>query len=92
MAAEALTQEERLDELERWRMDLEKRFADAFPGGDHVGHCRYHELMIEDITAKKRLRQAVLEKTVAGLVWALIVGFAIASWEWFVHMVRKILG
>lgn len=36
--------DERLDSLERWKDEMEKRFADAFPGGDHVGHCRYHSL------------------------------------------------
>lgn len=82
MAAEATTQEDRLEELERWRSDMEKRFADAFPGGDHVGHCRYHDLMIEDIDSRKRLRQAVMEKTVSGLVWAFVVAVAIAGWQW----------
>lgn len=91
MAAEALTQEERLDELERWRNDMNKRFADAFPGGDHVGHCRYHQLMIEDIESKKRLRAAILEKTISGLVWAAIVGFAISSWDWFVAGLKRIV-
>jgi len=88
--------DERLDSLERsgeehkrWKADMERRFAEAFPGGDHVGHCRYHDLMIEDIAAKKRLRQAVMEKTIAGLVWALIVGAAIAGWHYFVDIVRK---
>jgi hypothetical protein len=42
---------ERLDSLESWRKDMERRFAEAFPGGDHVGHCRYHDLMIEGIDA-----------------------------------------
>lgn len=74
--------DERLDSLERWRDDLEKRFAEAFPGGDHVGHCRYHKLMIDDIEAKKRLRQAVMEKTIAGLVWGMLAGLAIAVWQY----------
>ncbi len=82
MGAGELTTDERVDELERWRSDMEKRFADAFPGGDHVGHCRYHELMIEDISARKRLHQAIMEKTISGLVWAAVVGMAIASWHW----------
>ncbi|HEX5130243.1 MAG TPA: hypothetical protein VFV90_10880 [Usitatibacter sp.] len=78
-----------MDELERWRGEMERRFAEAFPGGDHVGHCRYHELMIEDIAARKRLRQAVVEKTIGGLVWAMIVGFAIMSWDWLVAAVKR---
>lgn len=81
--------DERLDSLERWRDDLEKRFADAFPGADHVGHCRYHELMIEDIAARKRLRQAVMEKTIAGLVWGALVGLGIAAWQYLKTMIRS---
>lgn len=82
--------DERLDSLERWKDEMEKRFADAFPGGDHVGHCRYHTLMIEDIDARKRLRQAILEKTISGLVWSGIVGLGAAVWFWFVAKVRGV--
>lgn len=77
------TTDERLSSLERWREDMEKRFADAFPGGDHVGHCRYHDLMIEDINSRKKLRQAVMEKTISGLVWAAVVGAGVAIWNYY---------
>lgn len=80
--------DERLDALERWQEDMDRRFAEAFPGGDHVGHCRYHALMIEDIDSRKRLRQAVIEKTISGLVWALVVAAGIAVWTWFKAQVR----
>lgn len=69
-------------------MDIERRFAEAFPGGDHMGHCRYHQLMIEDIEAKKRLRQAVMEKTIGGLVWSAIVAVFLAC----VHYLNSIWG
>lgn len=88
MTAEAEDPVHRIDELERWRADLERRFAEAFPGGDHVGHCRYHQLMIEDIDAKKKLRQAVMEKSVAGLVWAGIVGLSLAVWQYIKESIR----
>ena len=74
--------DERLDALERWRDDMDKRFADAFPGGDHVGHCRYHVLMIEEIDSRKRLTQAVKEKTISGLAWAVVVVVGISMWSW----------
>lgn len=80
--------DERLESLERWRDDMEKRFADAFPGGDHIGHCRYHTLMIEDIDSRKRLRQAVIEKTISGLVWGAVVAIGIALWTWVKTQVR----
>lgn len=80
--------DERLDSLERWRDDLEKRFAEAFPGGDHVGHCRYHALMIEQIEWKKRLWRAVMEKTVAGLVWGTLAAIALAVWQYIKTQLR----
>lgn len=80
--------EERVENLERFQVDIERRFAEAFPAGDHVGHCRYHQLMIENIEAKKRLTQAVMEKTISGLVWSVIVGVAIACWAYL----RSLLG
>lgn len=85
--AETMT-DERLDSLERWREDMEKRFADAFPGGDHVGHCRYHTLMIKQIEAKDALRQAVLAKTIGGLLWGVMFGLAVAVWHYLKSQVK----
>lgn len=68
------------DKLAREQASLSARFAEAFPGGDHVGHCRYHQLMIENIEAKKRLTQAVTEKTIGGLIFSAIVGVLYACW------------
>lgn len=93
--AESLT-DQRLDDLERfrdvdfpsWKDDLEKRFAEAFPGGDHIGHCRYHALMIEGIEWRKRLWRAVMDKTVAGLVWGAMLAVGYACWRYFLSLVR----
>jgi hypothetical protein len=87
--AEQVPAEDRLEALERWRADMDQRFAEAFPGGDHVGHCRYHDLMIDEIEERRKLRRAVQEKTISGLVWAGIVGLALASWHYFVDSVKK---
>jgi len=80
--------DQRVEDLERRQVDMERRFAEAFPGGDHIGHCRYHDLMIEDIAAKTRLRQAVMEKTIGGLVWGMIVGLGVALWQYVKSMAR----
>lgn len=53
----------------------------AFPSGDTDGHRRYHELIIEQIEAKKRLRQAIIEKTIPGILWAALVWVGIACWN-----------
>lgn len=92
---EVLT-DQRLEDLERfrdiefktWREDLERRFAEAFPGGDHVGHCRYHQLMIERNIELRRLRQAIIEKTIGGLVWGLLLGLGIAVLNYLKVLVK----
>jgi hypothetical protein len=87
--------DERLDSLERyrdendrWKVELENRFAEAFPGGDHVGHCRYHDLMIEQLHDRKRLISAIKEKTISGLVWAAVVGTGAAIWFYLKAQIR----
>ena len=81
--------DERLDSLERWREDMEKKWIAAFPGGDHVAHCGYHDLMIEDIRDRKRLIRAVKEKTIAGLVWAGVIALGLAIWHWLKAQILK---
>lgn len=76
------------DKLARQQASLEARFSEAFPGGDHVGHCRYHELMIANIAAKDRLTQAVIEKTIGGLAFSLIVGVLYACWLYVKSLVK----
>lgn len=58
-----------------------KSLESAFPGGDIEGHRRYHEAVIADVEAKKKLTQAIKEKTISGLVWAFIVWVGIALWH-----------
>ena len=46
-----------------------KELRGAFPGGDMEGHKRAHDAMIEDIESRKKLTQAIREKTISGLIW-----------------------
>lgn len=55
--------------------------AKGFPGGDAEGHRRYHELLIEELEERRKLRRAIQEKTISGLVWAAIVGLGMAVWH-----------
>lgn len=86
--ADAILTDERLDSLERRMDDVEKWQKDAVPNGDHVGHCRYHQLMIEGIESRKRLHTAVLEKSISGLVWAGMVALGVAIWQYIKSQVR----
>lgn len=81
--------EHRVDSLERFQQDIERRFAEAFPGADYLGHCRYHDLMIEQIDARKKLTRAIAERTIGGLVWGMFIGLAIAVWQYVKSMIGK---
>lgn len=61
----------------------------AFPGGDTEGHRRAHEAMIERTAELRRLRIAIQQKTLEGLVWAIIVGAGIVFWNWFLHLIGR---
>jgi hypothetical protein len=51
------------------RADIHK-LTQAFPGSDTDGHRRYHEIQIEKVAEMRRLRVAIQEKTISGLIWA----------------------
>jgi hypothetical protein len=89
VSPEQVITDERLDSLERRMDDVEKWQKDVVPNGDHVGHSRYHTLMIEQIEERRRLRQAVQEKTIAGLVWGFIVFCALAAWAYIKAEITK---
>jgi hypothetical protein len=58
-----------------------EKITKAFPAGDLDGHRRYHETMIEMVAERRRLRIAIQEKTISGLVWAGLVGAAVMVWH-----------
>ncbi len=70
------------------RLDMQEaaisRVLGAFPGKDPESHCRYHDALIADMAERKKLRQAVQEKTISGLVWSGIVACATALYHYFV--------
>lgn len=48
-------------------------YSKAFAGNDLDGHRRYHEAVIERTAELRRLRVAIQEKTISGLVWVVIL-------------------
>jgi len=60
----------------------------GFSNGDFEGHRRYHDTIIEMLAERRRLRIAIQEKTISGLIWAAIVmlGAAVA------HEIHSIFG
>lgn len=82
---------DRLDIAEMRLISHDERIADiasAFPNVDTEGHRRYHQTMIEILEERRRLRVAILEKTISGLVWAVLVFVGMAAW----HYIKTNLG
>jgi len=52
---------------------LQEHIKTAFAGADPDGHRRAHEAMIQLLEEKRRLRVAIQEKTMSGLIWALLI-------------------
>jgi hypothetical protein len=76
---------EKIDGLHRQDTEIVKKLdgliTSAFPNSDIEGHRRYHETMIELLIEKRRLRLAIQEKTVAGLLWAVMVWVGILLFQ-----------
>jgi hypothetical protein len=70
---------------------IEKSIASvvsAFPESDFEGHKRYHQLLIDTLEEKRKLRIAIQEKTISGLIWLGIIGVGTAIW----HEIGRLLG
>ncbi len=62
---------------------------DAFPDADTEGHRRYHQTMIEMLEEKRKLRVAIQEKTISGLVWAGLLFVGLACWQYIKSLVER---
>lgn len=60
---------------------LNETIGKAFPDGDVEGHRRYHEMVIEEMESRKRLRRAIIEKTLTGFLWVAILWIGTAMWN-----------
>ena len=86
---------EQLEDMNKRHVKAEEALAQlnkAFPAGDIEGHKRYHETMIIMLEERRRLRQAVQEKTISGLVWAGIVGVGMLVWHELQNIVNAVQG
>ncbi len=66
-----------------------KNIISAFPSGDFDAHRKYHELQMELLAEKRKLRVAIQEKTISGLIWLTIIGIGTAVWHEFLTLVKK---
>lgn len=45
-------------------------------------HGKLLDLLLEREQTRKKLNTAIIEKSFAGVIWAVIVFVGVASWEW----------
>lgn len=77
-----------LDAVNRRIDELERQFKEAFPHGDYAGHCRYHEIQIQMLLARRKLTAALIERTLSALIWSAMLGTGLACWHWIISQVR----
>lgn len=83
---------EELASMKRDHVDAAKeaaQFRKAFPAEDLAGHCRYHQILIDALDEKRKLRIAIKEKTIAGLVWAAALWLAHTAWAELLRLLGK---
>lgn len=68
---------------------LQKMITDAFPGGDLRRHHDYHEREENDARRWEKLKAGIVENTLKGGAWALLVFIAMSIWEHVKALVAK---
>src|SRR3990167_5432408 len=71
--------EELKDHIARKEEKLDK-LVKAFPADDPRGHREYHDALIASAQQRVKIRQAIIEKSLAGIIWVGLVWIAIAIW------------
>ena len=54
----------------------------------HNKYADFLDLLIEREQNRKKLSQAIIEKSMTGAIWAVLVFLAVASWEWAKNHIR----
>jgi len=67
---------------EETRLDV---LIKAFSNDDPRGHREYHDALIAAAQQRVKIRQAVIEKSLTGLIWVGVVWVAYAIWQAFRH-------
>lgn len=81
----ALETNQRLSSIEI-KMD---NISNAFPSHDFDGHRRYHQSLIDLLEARRKFYMSMKEKTIFGLLWAVLVWVGFAVWHEFLSLVQK---
>jgi hypothetical protein len=61
--------------------EIQATLKQMAPDGDIDGHRRYHEALIEAQRRRVKIYDAILEKTLSALLWAVVAAVVIALWD-----------
>lgn len=88
LGGEALVEviENMADDIHEIRKSMEDLVKTAFPNGDVIGHSSYHKAMIDRNEELRRLRRAVEEKTLSGLIWAFLVFLGLCVFNYVIGL------
>lgn len=76
-------------EQREFQEEMRKFVSSAYPDGDIDGHKSYHAALIEREKRRAKLWDAVIEKSLAGFVWFLLVTVGIALWNYLKFEIKK---
>lgn len=82
-----LEQNSLINHISKTKLDI-SNIISGFPSTDPESHRRYHETQISILEEKRKLRIAIQEKTISGLVWSTIVFLGIAIWNAIKHNIK----
>ena len=74
-------------------LDNEKRIIEelqgAFPDGDTRGHREAHNAWIAREARRAKYQQAIIEKTLAGFLWLMLVAAGTAIWQFIKTSINR---
>ena len=75
--------------LEERVEDLEDSMKRIVPNQDYDGHSIYHSLLIEKERRRAALMDSIIEKSLSGIIWAVVVAMSFAVWNYIKMEIKK---
>ena len=71
-----------MEVIERRFAELKDLLSSAFPNEDPIKHRQYHEEVIDYMRERRELWKSIRDKSLSGLVWALLAAVGTAVWQY----------
>jgi len=84
-----IAQDKTLMEVSAKLDELSLQLHSIVPNSDFVGHRIYHECVIAAARRKEALQNAIIEKTLTGLLWLALSAAGIAIWQYLKTQIKS---